>query len=1154
MAKQKKFLPIVLTILLLTLFILPGQGLLVGSHAFEISQRETTIRDDFLHQKTIGFNWEDYYEDGMVEVLIRLREQADTVKAALDVKRHPSSTKDDVAIAVVKSLQEVADDSQASLLAYLDTEKASGKVDEIKSFYIINVVYARVAIDLIDKIAMRPEVESVRPNQRIELIDPIEQTDVSLQETDIEWNIERVKAPQVWDLGYDGSGVVVGIIDTGVDLYHEALLHKYRGYDSDGNHDHAYNWFDPYHDLYTDERDEPDDEHGHGTHCIGTVLGSDTDGNNQIGVAPGAQWIAARGLNDRYWGFGTEAALIASAEFLLAPTPNPDGTGDPDPTKAPDIINNSWGGTYILDEFYLDMVNNWRNAGILPVFSAGNSGPGCGTVSSPGNYQESFSVAATDSSNDLARFSSRGPAPYEHPESMQPNISAPGVGIRSAIPGGRYDFKQGTSMAAPHISGVAALLLQSDPSLTVEQLENMIMNSATPLTDHIYPDSPNYGYGYGLVNAEAALTGNKASPTKPAEPSLPPPLEDSAFSWVNYTENPWIPRGPVTIQVPEVNIGVLQANHDLFVVAGDFVEDVWYVIGWHYDLGSYYLCTVDTATGDYNLVGSLPGYYYLQYSGLAYDAEEEKLYSTAIARVWWVPDRSYLYTLDLDTAEKQFVGTITGGEYNLFFAIAIDSNGELYGCELTWGRENQTYLYTIDKETLEGTLIGPMGFNFGNSQQDLSFNQQEGVLYGAFYDRDTESSGIYQINTTTGSASLIQNTDYSLSGFAIPYIQKPLKSDANLSDLLVSPGILVPDFDSTTTVYTVDVAQGIDTIEVTAILSDSNASLTIDGIATGSGLARTVTLGEQGTSTPIDIVVTAEDNETVKTYTITVNREEDVQLLALYWQHDDGDLKVWFMDNTEKVGSEVFDSVGSGWKVKGVVDATGNGTPDIYLYNRSAGKVELWLMDGLEKETVIKITNPHPDRDTIDSVWEMMAVYDLNGSGEPDIIWQALEGPNEGHLAVWMMEDQQAYQTSRLYNVPGEPYVNPDWEIGSIYDLLGDGEPEVIWQAVGGAHEDQLAYWKLDMETFERVDSARIYNHPGDPGFNADWRLNASVDLFGDGIEEFLFHHINGGLAYWQLDVDDPENVIPKDGGRLNPESMEAPGWLLVGAAILQQD
>ncbi len=781
MLTRKKLLPALLAVLFLALLFLPvfempvesRQGLLQSRSVFEMSKRELSTRNEILPQKVDSFSWEEYDEDGMVEVLIRLKEQADTVKVARDVKRGGGYSKEILATAVVKSLQEVAEDTQAPLLAYLEAESAAGKVEGIKSFYIINVVYARVAVGLINEIASRAEVESIRPNERIELIEPIEKTVLAALSSGIAWNIERVKAPEVWASGIDGSGVVVGIIDTGVDLDHETLLHKYRGYNPGGSHVHAYNWFDPYYD----DRAIPDDVDGHGTHCIGTVLGSSD--SKQIGVAPGAQWIAARGLDDDGWGTGE--ALIACAEFLLAPTPNHDGTGIPDPTRAPDIITNSWAGDFGLDEWYLEMVNNWRNAGILPVFAAGNSGPGYATVEAPGSYPASFSVAAIGISDELAEFSSRGAAPYAHPESMQPNISAPGVDVFSATPGNEYEQWSGTSMAAPHIAGVVALLLQSDPALTVTQLENMLMNSAIPMTDDIYPVSPNYGYGYGLVDALAALSGDKTAPPVPPEPSLPPPLVDAAFAWSHYSWNPWIPQGPVTIQVPDVNTGVLQVNFDLYVVAGDFVEDTWYALAYYYDLdddlGQYYLCTIDTVTGDYTLVGLLPEYhdeYWMEYSGLAYDAEEAVLYASAMG-YWWGEEEdeeeeegSFLFTIDVDTAETQLVGNITGSHDELFFALAFDDVGTLYGCEMTYSDDDPSYLYTINKENGKGTLIGPMGFDLWGDNQDFAFDHEAGVFYGVFYDNATDLTGIYEVDKFTGNASLLDNLDYDAGGFAIP--------------------------------------------------------------------------------------------------------------------------------------------------------------------------------------------------------------------------------------------------------------------------------------------------------------------------------------------------------------------------------------------------
>lgn len=765
----------ILVLLLLTLFVLPGFTLIEGLHAFETTQRDTSLkRDVSMPIDRTDYAWEDLAEDGMVEVLIFLGEKADTRSTSYRIKEKAGTTKDDLAIAVVESLQKHADRTQAPLLNYLEDNKNRGKVKEFESYFIINVVHAVIDINMVSEIEARPEVDSVRPNERIDLINPIDEEGKAAQSGSVEWNVTQVKAPEVWDQGIDGSGVVVGIIDTGVDFSHEALLKKYRGYDSEGNHDHAYNWFDAYHDHYEDDRLEPDDEHSHGTHCIGSVLGADPEGENIIGVAPGAQWIAVRGLDDRDEGRGTHDKLIASAQFLLAPTENHDGTGNQDPTRAPDIINNSWGGVSGLDEWYLDIVNAWRDAGIVPVFAAGNSGPGYGTIGVPANYPNSFAVAATDENDNLAWFSSRGAAPYIHPDSMQPNISAPGVKVRSALPGDSYGEKSGTSMAAPHISGVAALLIQAEPELTVEEIEYMIMNSAVPLTDNIYPESPNYGYGYGLVNAQAALDGSKTAPAVPNKPAFPPPLDDAAFAWVNSTGEPLIPIGSTTLDISTGKLGVIKPSNDLFVYAGELFGDTWYVYAYQFSNKSLDIFKINIESGEYLALGlsGLPNNRNIL--GLAYDPVDKILFATV--EEWeynnslgeWEFEANYLYTIDPETGIATELGLITNVN-DVLFGIAFNQDGELYGGEMTFNESEHSYLYTINKSSGVATQIGSFGFDSWYDHQDLAFDHNNGRLYGVLFNYKEETNGLYEISASTGEASLVQDLDVYASGFAIPF-------------------------------------------------------------------------------------------------------------------------------------------------------------------------------------------------------------------------------------------------------------------------------------------------------------------------------------------------------------------------------------------------
>src|SRR5699024_8132700 len=151
------------------------------------------------------------------------------------------------------------------------------------------------------------------------------------------------------------------------------------------------------------------------------------------------------------------------------------------------------------DEWYRDVVSHWRDAAIFPTFAAGNvtrDNPGGeGSVAAPANYPESFAVGATDIADDLASFSLLGPSPYDE---IKPDVVAPGQTINSSIPGDGYFENSGTSMAAPAVSGIIALLRSLDSDITVDRMEEILKTTAEEATDEEYPEAPNNGYGYGM--------------------------------------------------------------------------------------------------------------------------------------------------------------------------------------------------------------------------------------------------------------------------------------------------------------------------------------------------------------------------------------------------------------------------------------------------------------------------------------------------------------------------------------------------------------------------------------------------------------------------------------------------------------------------------
>jgi bacillopeptidase F len=469
-----------------------------------------------------------FSENEYLHVMVKFKEQVNSqtvAEAAVKKLSAQEATaynqKMTARYAVVNALRETTANTQGPVLDYLHGEQVKGNVQEIDSYFIVNMVHAYTTEAVVRELALRPEIEKILPSGWIAMEKPI-LLDAKIQSgPGRQWNLENINAYAVWDTyGLDGTGIVVGMIDTGIHYEHEALLEKWRGYNAYGDYDSIYNWFDAVNDE-TMPYDIP--EICHGTHVMGTVLGGHPETNNLIGIAPGAKWIAAKAFEaDGGW----DHDILSAAQYLLAPT---DVDGNPNPSMAPDIINNSWGGGAGIDEWFRPMVQNWRAAQILPVFAAGNTSGGSSpsSVSAPANYPESVAVAAIDIDNLRAGFSNQGPGPYDD---LKPDVSAPGVAIRSSVIGGYEASWSGTSMASPHVAGAAALLLQADTGLTVDQVEAILFDTAIPLTDSQYPESPNYGYGRGIINVFDAvatiesgfgtITGQALTAGEDAEPPV----------------------------------------------------------------------------------------------------------------------------------------------------------------------------------------------------------------------------------------------------------------------------------------------------------------------------------------------------------------------------------------------------------------------------------------------------------------------------------------------------------------------------------------------------------------------------------------------------------------------------------------------------------
>ncbi len=379
---------------------------------------------------------------------------------------------------VQEHLHSLAERTQGNVRRVLERAQQEGRVHSYRPFWIVNAIALEAHADALWALAAHPDV-SLLLQDRVHRL-PDEPSSLSIASTGVQWNIARIGADQVWQsLGITGQGTVVASLDTGVDWEHPYLRPRYRGYSGKPLVEHEGNWF-----CATDEDYVyPGDGHGHGTHTTGTMVGE-----SGIGVAPGAQWIAAKVFDNQ--GLAYDSWIHAALEWALAP--------GGDPSLAPDVVNGSWGDPNGANSRFLPDVQALRAAGIVPIFSAGNYGPGEATIAAPGSFRESIAVGATDVNDLVARFSSRGPSAWDE---VKPEISAPGVGVLSALPGGGLGEKSGTSMAAPHVSGLVALLREANPSLTVDEIEVLLTTTAHPLGTV----QPNNDTGWGLIDARAAV-------------------------------------------------------------------------------------------------------------------------------------------------------------------------------------------------------------------------------------------------------------------------------------------------------------------------------------------------------------------------------------------------------------------------------------------------------------------------------------------------------------------------------------------------------------------------------------------------------------------------------------------------------------------------
>ncbi|MFE7243413.1 S8 family serine peptidase [Streptomyces sp. NPDC057580] len=321
----------------------------------------------------------------------------------------------------------------------------------------------------------------------------------------LDQSVPQIGAPEAWAAGYDGTGTKVAILDTGIDPNHPDVAGQVKKTQN-----------------FTDDPDAVD-HHGHGTHVASTIAGSGAASGGRLkGVAPGADLYIGKVLNTA--GSGSESGVIGGMEWAAA--------------QGADVVSMSLGGSVPSDgtDPISQAVNQLTaSSGSLFVIAAGNEGPGKGTVSSPGAAEDALTVGAVSKQDQLAGFSSRGPV--KETFAVKPEITAPGVGIVAARAAGttmgtpvdaNYTSASGTSMATPHVSGAAAILVQRHPDWSADRLKQVLVSTAKQGSYNAYQG------GNGRVDVPKAIDATTYS--SPAVVSMGKKSAESApvTKTINY--------------------------------------------------------------------------------------------------------------------------------------------------------------------------------------------------------------------------------------------------------------------------------------------------------------------------------------------------------------------------------------------------------------------------------------------------------------------------------------------------------------------------------------------------------------------------------------------------------------------------------------------
>lgn len=502
------------------------------------------------------------YDSDKIKVMVWLKTDESRTAEIISITTQQNMSLHEKRLAVLPILKRRNQSERDSIKLFIDlfNKSQNAKAEIFEEFYVVPMLCIELTYDLASELIQHPYVSHVEDYYRYQIVpvSPVQKIDAPNIKSigGHEPGHDAIKAPFMWALGYTGLGTKAYIVDTGVWPVHPSISRQWMGNYRPQNQ--VWRGFDS-----TEPQDKPG---AHGTHVTGTVLGLDLETNDTIGVAFNANYIASDPIVEDLSLVKPLPIILSSFEFALNPDGDENTTDD-----VPDIICNSWGIGDSLDielctvPYIRDLFTALDAMGIGVEFSAGNEGPGPMTIGLP-NYVaiDSINIFAVGALNGnvegfpIAAFSSRGPIPCDVSGDLQikPEVSAPGVNIRSSVQKEGFALYSGTSMAGPHVTGAVLLLKEAFPQLTGKEILRALYLSADDLGE---PGEDNT-YGMGIINLENAYNflSNLYTPTPP---------NTSPFDLAIYSANNSVykcsPSGSLTVRLH--NEGSIPIN-------GGFVE------------------------------------------------------------------------------------------------------------------------------------------------------------------------------------------------------------------------------------------------------------------------------------------------------------------------------------------------------------------------------------------------------------------------------------------------------------------------------------------------------------------------------------------------------------------------------------------------------